>query len=49
MLEQALREPVSATVFGERYDDTAWLELPQLAVCQPAEVTSLLWAHPYPR
>ncbi|WP_020663102.1 hypothetical protein [Amycolatopsis benzoatilytica] len=45
VLEAALREHASGTVFGERYGDTAALELPQLAVWLSAEVTGLLRGH----
>ncbi len=48
VLEAALREHPLEIVFGERYGDTAALELPQLAVWLTAEVTSLLRAHPDP-
>ncbi|GAB3000830.1 MULTISPECIES: hypothetical protein [Amycolatopsis] len=48
VLGQAVREHPTGTVFGERYDDTAALELPQLAIWLTAEVTTLLRAHSDP-
>ncbi|QWF81035.1 hypothetical protein [Amycolatopsis sp. CA-230715] len=47
-LEAALRDHPLGIVVGERYADTAELELPQLAVWLTAEVTSFLRAHPDP-
>lgn len=48
VLDAGLRDHPPGVVFGERYDDTAVLDLPQLAVWLTAEVTSLLCAHPDP-
>lgn len=48
VLQQALRTHAVGTVFGAHFEDTAAIDLPQLAVWLTAEVTALLRAHPDP-
>ncbi|VVJ22695.1 Uncharacterised protein [Amycolatopsis camponoti] len=45
VLQQALRTHVAGTVIGAHFEDTAGIDLPQLAVWLTAEVTALLRDH----